>query len=88
MGLQRIQTVQAHPVPKVIGSAGVPWEPQLFHRPERMASAQPEGFPPGATVQNGMKGVPLFSCDSCGEVVAETEIPFHDCGLAETDDDD
>jgi hypothetical protein len=70
-----------------VGGGGTPWDPVLFQRPDKFVEF-PEEFPRGATVQNGMQGVPLFSCDACGTIVAETEIPFHDCGLAETDDDD
>ena len=87
MSLIRIQCVQAHPVPKVVGGGSIPWDPALFARPEKFVE-RPEEFPPGATVQNGMQGVPLFSCDACGTILAESEIPSHDCVLIEDDDDE
>lgn len=87
MGLIRIQCVQAHPVPKVVGGGSVPWDPALFQRPVKFSEAVPE-FPLGATVQNGMQGVPLFSCDLCGTIVAESEMAHHDCGLMDDDDDE
>lgn len=87
MSLIRIAAVQAHPTPRVVGGGSVPWDPALFARPTKFSEAAPE-FPMGATVQNGFQGVPLFSCDACGTIVAEAEIPYHDCGLVETDDDD
>lgn len=89
MGLRRYKTVQGHPVPKVIGSIGVPWDNALFHPPARLEVEEDPGFPPGATVLNNFEGVQLFSCDRCGVIVAEVEIPHHDCGyLAETDEED
>jgi hypothetical protein len=96
MTLIRIKTVQGHPVPSVVGGGVPPWEAQLFHRPGRLPSQETfSEFPAGATVQNGMQGVPLFSCDTCGDIVAESEMDAHVCGyipddedeLAETDDD-
>lgn len=89
MGLRRYKTIQGHPIPHVVGNIGVPWDPVLSHPPVKLEPQEPNEFPPGATVLNGFKGVQLFSCDRCGDVVAESEIPHHDCGyLAETDDED
>jgi hypothetical protein len=88
MGLIRIQTVQAHPIPRVVGGGSPPWDPAVIqNRPEKLQWTEQE-FPRGATVLNGFTGVPLFSCDLCGTVVAESEMDFHDCGLVETDEED
>lgn len=42
----------------------------------------------GATAQNGMQGVPLFSCDTCGDIVAESEMAAHVCGYIPDDEDE
>lgn len=89
MGLKRIATVQGHPIPHTVGGGGVPWDPTLFRGPQKVEFPEPEEFPIGATVLNGMQGVALFSCDLCGTIVAESEMDYHDCGyLAETGDED
>lgn len=53
--------------------------------PRSVTTYEVEEFPPGATCLNGMMGVPLYTCDSCGSTVAEAEFDAHVCGYGETD---
>lgn len=81
MGLIRIKTVQGHPVPKVVGSSGVPWDPDLHRSPiKSQVQEDPDAaFPMGATAQNGMEGADLFRCNLCEEIVTEEGMRTHDC---------
>lgn len=38
-----------------------------------------EEFPYGATAQNDMIGIGLYTCNLCGAVVRETELSIHEC---------
>lgn len=63
------------------------FDPAINARPQPMdmTKVPPTEFPPGATCLNGMQGVDLYSCDSCGATVTESEFDSHVCGQGVVD---
>lgn len=80
MHIQRIKAVQAHPVPSQVYRPGNIFDADVLRAPviDRESVEEPE-FPPGATPANGMQGVPLFRCNVCDAIVAESELDAHRC---------
>lgn len=76
MSIQRIPTVQGHPIVQGYHGGG-------FDIPTRsediLRDYEVEEFPPGATCLNGMTGVELWVCEDCGRDVAEAEFDGHVC---------
>ena len=78
MAIKRIRAVQVHPVPK----NGYYTPDQVIDTgpPTQITWDYPDGDPPlGATVLNGMKGTEVYTCDTCGRTVAESEFDGHLC---------
>jgi hypothetical protein len=73
------QAVQAHAVPKQVIEARGPFRK---YEPEVVALVPEPEFPYGANAQNGMRGVRLYQCNVCGDVVREEMVPFHVCADA------
>lgn len=90
MAIRRVRAVQAHPVPEHAYYSGGLFDPEVMASPKRGPDHEedPWEFPPGATVLNGMKGVPLYRCTFCDGVVAESEFDAHQCGYSQTEDPD
>lgn len=78
--VERIQTLQAHPVPDKILSPQGPFPSELFDEPEIVVTQSKEDFLPGSTVQNEFKPPRYLRCALCKTRVLETEKDEHKCG--------
>lgn len=70
--------VQAHAVPSRVYEARGPF---ARYQPEIVALPyDPDAFPvPGATAQNGMRGIALYECQDCAAILREEELDQHEC---------
>ena len=68
---------QGHPVPRRAYEARGPFSrvvPTVVD-----IDRDPDWFPPGATAQNKMAGIPLYECSGCHRIVLETDLDGHVC---------
>lgn len=71
------QAEQGHAVPSHILTASGPFG---VYTPEKAEDEQVvDEFPYGATAQNDMVGIGLYTCNLCGSLVRETELSVHRC---------
>ena len=69
--------VQAHRVPDRVYE---PMGPFGHYEPRVVPiSHDPDKFPSGATAQNGMKGLPMYECNSCRRILTENQLDSHTC---------
>jgi hypothetical protein len=77
--VERIQAIQAHPVPtKVVNPRG-PFPPELLEEPEIVVPKVQHDFLSGATAQNNFNPPRYLTCSLCRERVLESETKEHMC---------
>jgi hypothetical protein len=79
MKVIRHKAVQVHPVPSTVYRPQGIFDPGVVAQPVIDYDLHEDEFPMGATATNGMKGVPLYRCNHCDGVVAESEMKAHIC---------
>jgi hypothetical protein len=78
--VERIQTLQPHPVPDKILSPRGPFPSELFDEADIVVTPSKENFLPGSTVQNEFKPPRYLRCALCQTKVLKTEKDGHKCG--------
>jgi hypothetical protein len=69
---------QAHLVPRQVMAASGPFGAYEPPRSEDDRDLS-ELYPPGATAQNRMQGIPRFVCRDCDEVLLQNQLAHHIC---------
>lgn len=80
MRVIRRAAYQAHAVPSTAGYPRGPFNPEILAKPEIVHEDPVDDMPYGATAQNDYRGVPLYECRSCGDIVTEDDLNGHICG--------
>lgn len=78
MRVIRRPAYQGHAVPSQAGYARSPFDPAIT-APPRVVHDEPDPEPIGATAQNDYRGLALYRCSACGDLLTEDRIPAHDC---------
>lgn len=73
----RIDAEQGHAIPTHAYEARGPFAPVIPQVSD--LDRDPDWFPPGATAQNKMQGVPMYECRGCGAVLLERYVDGHVC---------
>lgn len=81
MRVIRKAAYQGHAVPATAGYPRGPFNPEILAQPVIVFDDNDpdDVFPPGATAQNGYRGVQMFRCRDCGAIVREEDVESHRC---------
>lgn len=85
MKIERIVTKQGHPIPATAHRPNGPFPPELLQQPRVIYDYPRQGEDGNlqdgveGTAQNNFTPLKWYSCDLCGEVVAETQLETHIC---------
>ena len=87
MRVLRRPAVQAHAVPATAGHPRGPFSAEILAAPIIDRTVPDDNpFPPGATAQNDFKGIAMYRCRTCHDVIPEYALQAHTC--EETDGED
>lgn len=82
MNVIYIEAAQGHAVPKVVMQSQGPFS--VYSPTMDPNQEDPPEFPYGATAQNDMRGVGLYTCNACGEEdIRGDALDQHVCGEGE-----
>lgn len=78
--VERIQAVQAHPIPSRVSDPRGPFPEELLAEPEIIVPNTRDDYAKGATVQNNFNPPRYLICGVCRAKVLQTETDKHVCG--------